>query len=96
MSHRANSFKIGLFVVTALLLAVVVTVWLGASRYFEKSKPYVAYFSESVQGLEVDSPVKFRGVSVGRVRGVRMAPDNKLIEVVWPWTRGSALQTIWE
>ncbi len=82
MSHRANSFKIGLFVVTTLLLAVAVIVGLGATRYFEKSQTVVSYFSESVQGLEPDSPVKFRGVSVGRVKRIRMAPDKKLIEVV--------------
>jgi phospholipid/cholesterol/gamma-HCH transport system substrate-binding protein len=41
----------------------------------------VAYFSESVQGLESDSPVKFRGVSVGRVKALRMAPDGQLVEV---------------
>ncbi|MGC8660367.1 MAG: MlaD family protein, partial [Desulfomonilaceae bacterium] len=29
-----------------------------------------------------DSPVKFRGVPVGRVKKIRMAPDGRLIEVV--------------
>lgn len=82
MVSQADKFKIGLFVGTSLLLAMVLIVWLGASRYFEPAQTVVAYFSESVQGLEADSPVKFRGVQVGRVRAIRMAPDGRLIEVI--------------
>jgi len=81
MSSQAVKLKIGLFVVASLLLAVGIVIWLGASRIFEKSSLAVAYFTESVQGLEADSPVKFRGVPVGRVRAIRMAPDGRLIEV---------------
>lgn len=82
MAGQAERFKIGLFMVTSLLLAVGVVIWLGASRYLEDSKTVVAYFSESVQGLETDSPVKFRGVSVGRVKDIRLARGGRLIEVV--------------
>jgi phospholipid/cholesterol/gamma-HCH transport system substrate-binding protein len=42
----------------------------------------VTYFDESVQGLQVDSAVKYRGVEAGRVEKIRVAPDNRLIEVV--------------
>lgn len=87
MPGQASKFKIGLFVVTGLLLMVTVFVWLGASRYFEDSKMVVAYFTESVQGLESDSPVKYRGVPVGRVKAIRMAPDAKLIEVTMSLNR---------
>ncbi len=63
-------------------LAVVVTIWLGMSRIFEKGKHYAVYFDESVQGLSVDSPVKYRGVAIGRVEQIRVAPDSRLIEVI--------------
>jgi phospholipid/cholesterol/gamma-HCH transport system substrate-binding protein len=43
---------------------------------------YVTYFDESVQGLQVDSEVKYRGVEVGNVKSIGVAPDNKLVEVV--------------
>lgn len=81
MSSQVTKLKIGLFVVISLLLAVGIVIWLGASRLFEDSKVAAAYFTESVQGLEADSPVKFRGVPVGRVKAIRMAPDGRLIEV---------------
>jgi len=73
---------IGLFVTLGVLIGVMAIVWLGASKYFEKGMTYVTYFNESVQGLQVDSTVKYRGVEVGRVEKIRVAPDNILIEVV--------------
>ncbi|MDQ7783475.1 MAG: MlaD family protein [Desulfomonilaceae bacterium] len=82
MSSQVQKFKIGLFVVVSLALAIVITIWLGASRFLEVSQTAVAYFSESVQGLETAGPVKFRGVPVGRVKSIRLAPDGRLIEVV--------------
>jgi phospholipid/cholesterol/gamma-HCH transport system substrate-binding protein len=82
MAGQAEKYKIGLFVIAGMVLLVLILLWLGASRVFEDSKTVVAYFSESVQGLERDSPVKFRGVPVGRVKDIRMAPDGRLIEVI--------------
>jgi phospholipid/cholesterol/gamma-HCH transport system substrate-binding protein len=73
---------IGLFVTAGILLGVVATVWLGASKYFEEGSYYVTYFDESVQGLQVDSRVKYRGVDIGKVQSIGVAPDHKLVEVV--------------
>jgi phospholipid/cholesterol/gamma-HCH transport system substrate-binding protein len=82
MSGQADKFKIGLFLVLSALIAIASLIWLGASRFLSPSQNVVAYFSESVQGLEQDSPVKFRGVNVGRVSRIRMAPDAKHIEIL--------------
>lgn len=73
---------IGLFVTVGSLIGVVLVIWLGASKYFEKGLIYATYFDESVQGLQMDSSVKYRGVDVGRVLKIGVAPDNKLVEVV--------------
>jgi phospholipid/cholesterol/gamma-HCH transport system substrate-binding protein len=73
---------IGLFVIIGVLIGLIAIIWLGASKYFEKGGVYVTYFNESVQGLQVDSTVKYQGVDVGRVVKIRVAPDNTLIEVV--------------
>lgn len=91
MASQASKFKIGLFVVSGSLLLVAVFVWLGATRFFEDSKTVVSYFTESVQGLEADSPVKYRGVPVGRVKAIRMAPDARLIEVTMNLNRNFRL-----
>jgi len=82
MARKTSRFMIGLFVTIGILIGMVAVVWLGASKYFEKGATYVTYFDESVQGLQLDSAVKYRGVEAGRVEKIRVAPDNRLIEVV--------------
>jgi phospholipid/cholesterol/gamma-HCH transport system substrate-binding protein len=74
-------FVVGLFVTVGTISAVLLVLWLGASRYLRKGVTYVTYFDESVQGLQVDSAVKYRGVEIGSVEKIRVAPDNRLIEV---------------
>ena len=47
-----------------------------------KGSLYTTYFDESVQGLQVDSAIKYRGVEIGKVQSIKVAPDYRLIEVV--------------
>jgi len=54
----------------------------NASKYFSGGATYVSYFNESVQGLKMNSAVRYRGVDVGIVEDIRVAPDNELVEVV--------------
>jgi phospholipid/cholesterol/gamma-HCH transport system substrate-binding protein len=82
MATLKTKFMVGLFVVIGFSLAAVVVIWLGVSNYFEKGQYYVAYFDESVQGLDKDSPVKYRGVAIGSVNSIGVAPDANLIQVV--------------
>ncbi|MEW6335379.1 MAG: MlaD family protein [Thermodesulfobacteriota bacterium] len=82
MAKRQSRFMVGLFVIVGVLIGVSVIVWLGAARYFQKGARYVTYFDESVQGLQVDSRVKYRGVDVGSVERIGVAPDQRLVEVM--------------
>ena len=82
MARQSTNFVIGLFVIIGCVLGVVAIIWVGATSYFQKGNTYISYFDESVQGLQVDSGVKYRGVEVGRVETIRVAPDNRLIGVV--------------
>lgn len=82
MAKRQSRFMVGLFVITGVLIGVAAIVWLGAANYFQKGTRYVTYFDESVQGLQVDSRVKYRGVEVGSVERIGVAPDQRLVEVV--------------
>jgi ABC-type transporter Mla subunit MlaD len=81
MATEANKFKIGLFLIGGFLIFNATLVWIGASSLIGSAKPYVTYFAESVQGLEVGSAVKFRGVPLGRVTEIGVAPDGALVEV---------------
>ncbi|EFK12323.1 conserved hypothetical protein [delta proteobacterium NaphS2] len=91
MASKKAKFTVGLFVAGGLAITVLAIVWLGMSRYFEKGRFYVTYFNESVQGLQKDSPVKYRGVSIGRVESIGVAPDSKLIQVILKIETGQKL-----
>lgn len=70
MSAKANYFKIGLFILSAVTLAVVAIILFGAGALFEKKIIIETYFDESVQGLSVGAPVKYRGVTIGSVEDI--------------------------
>jgi MlaD protein len=70
MSAQANFFKIGIFVIGATIALVFLLVMLGAGRLFQTKVIMETYFNESVQGLELGSKVKYRGVIVGEVKSI--------------------------
>jgi phospholipid/cholesterol/gamma-HCH transport system substrate-binding protein len=82
MSAKSSNFLIGLFVITGVLICAAIIIWVGASRVFMKGSLYSVYFDESVRGLQVDSAIKYRGVDIGKVQSIDVAPDYRLIEVV--------------
>lgn len=73
MSARANYFKIGLFVITGTVIAVAAVIILGVGAIFQQEILVESYFEDSVQGLDVGSPVKFRGVQIGKVDKIGLA-----------------------
>jgi phospholipid/cholesterol/gamma-HCH transport system substrate-binding protein len=81
MSTPANHWKLGLFVVLGVATAMGVLMFLGARNLQQDTVAYKSYFDESVQGLEVGSPVKFRGVTIGTVSSIGVAADNRHVEV---------------
>ena len=72
--HPTNHWKLGLFVVLGFVLALCTVVFLGARSLHKDSVSYKTYFDESVQGLEIGSPIKFRGVTIGNVSAIDIAP----------------------
>lgn len=82
MASIKTQFSVGLFVIVGFAVVAAAVIWLGLSHYLEKGHYYCAYFDESVQGLDADSAVKYRGVNIGRVARLGVAPDGRLIEAV--------------
>lgn len=70
MSRQANHFKIGVFVIAAAALATSGLMFFGAGFLDEESLLAETYLDESVQGLDRGSPVKMRGVQIGRVERI--------------------------
>lgn len=67
MSDRANSFKLGLFTLVAVLLFLGFLAALGAGVFRSRGVLAETYTPDSVLGLDVRAPVRFRGVRVGEV-----------------------------
>jgi len=92
MASARTKFSVGLFVTAGLALCVIAIIALGMTKFFDKGSTYVTFFDESVQGLNIDSPVKYRGVPIGRVAAIQVAPDDTLIQVVMAIDKGVTIK----
>jgi paraquat-inducible protein B len=81
MASKANPATIGAFVVGAVGLAIVGAVVFGSGQLFKKTLRVVSFFSGDVTGLNVGAPVKFKGVDVGSVTGIRIRIPEEHREV---------------
>lgn len=65
--NKANYAKIGFFILSGFALIFIV-IGIAGARVFNKQVILAeTYFTESVTGLDIGSPVKYRGVPVGEV-----------------------------
>lgn len=67
MPKPANYFRIGIFILCAIAIFVVGLVVFGAGQFFKRKITFETYEKGTVQGIDVGSPVKFRGVQIGQV-----------------------------
>lgn len=81
MSAPTNRWKLGAFVVVALLVGLALATALTARSLQTVTVTYQSFFDEAVTGLEVGSPVSFRGVKVGTVSAIEVAPDRRHVEL---------------
>lgn len=80
-TSSSTYFKLGLLALATGAAFVAVVVVLGLRTLRAPTVEYHTYFDESVQGLEAGSPVKFRGVRIGTVTGIDVAPDGRHVDV---------------
>ncbi|HQT74550.1 MAG: mammalian cell entry protein [Acidiphilium sp. 37-67-22] len=82
MEPRGAALRTGLFVIGAIVVLIGL-VFLLSGNMFQRGAVYESYFRESVQGLDVGSAVKFRGVTIGKVTSIALVaaeyppPDKK-------------------
>lgn len=84
MTSLRKQTSIGIFVLGAILLAVIVITVMGSGRLFSDTARFVLLFQDSVSGLNVGAPVLFRGVKVGQVTDIRLMADPKDKQVLIP------------
>jgi len=81
MAVEKSYARLGLFLVVALVVALGTAI-----LFFERMRSrdviqLVTYTTENVSGLDVSNPVRYRGVSVGRVTDVRVDPRGVAVEI---------------
>ncbi len=95
MGQKRNYYKLGVFIITAVVLLLIGVFFLGAREMFRREWILETYFDHSVDGLDVGSPVKLMGVKIGSVREISFVPrhydtDLKYIHVLFSIDPASA------
>jgi paraquat-inducible protein B len=84
MARKANPATIGAFVLGGIALTIVALAVLGSGRMFERKESFILFFDGSVNGLQVGSPVKFRGVPIGSVSKILLLLDQAADAIAMP------------
>lgn len=73
MAKHTNPALVGSFVIGAIALAVAAIAILGSGGLFRQTHEFVCFFDGNVNGLQVGSAVKFKGVEIGEVRQILLS-----------------------
>ncbi len=76
MKSKFSALRIGVFTVLGLALLVTAVVAVFGARLFTSTERAVMHFSGSIYGLQLGSPVVFRGVRVGSVRSMQVSSEG--------------------
>ena len=89
-----NHALVGAFVLALGALLIGGVLWLAAGGAFQTQYDlYQATEDESVAGLNLNAPVKFNGVDVGKVRGIHLDPQNPaLVHLLFAIEHGTPIK----
>ncbi len=78
---EANRYKLGIFVISGVIAIFAIFFTLGLSELFKPKLVFSTLFKESVQGLDSGTQIKYRGVTIGKVKSISISAEDKLIRV---------------
>jgi phospholipid/cholesterol/gamma-HCH transport system substrate-binding protein len=89
-----NYGLVGAFVLALAATAIAAVLWLVSGGAWQQQVDlYLAMSDESVAGLNVDAPVKFNGVDVGKVRDITLDPTNhERVRLTFAIRRGTPIK----
>src|SRR5690349_2922990 len=67
MEESRRHVRLGVFVVVGLLAVLAAIFLIAGQKWFQPSFTFETYFDQSIEGLEIGAPVRFRGVPLGHV-----------------------------
>jgi len=76
MNNKVNYGLIGFLVLVGMAMIFGFAIWMMKPTNEKSVQDYTIYFNESVFGLNIDAPVKYRGISVGKVVNLEINPKN--------------------
>jgi phospholipid/cholesterol/gamma-HCH transport system substrate-binding protein len=76
MESNLNYTLVGAFVIILGVALIGLVAWLTAATDQKVYEEYRVYVSESVSGLSVNAPVKYKGVGVGKVADIALDSDD--------------------
>ncbi len=76
MKTKVSPAVIGAFVIGACALGIIALLSFGGISLFSKPQRFTVDFNETIHGLDLGSPVKLRGVRVGRVVDLNVRFDE--------------------
>lgn len=76
METRASYIVVGSFVALLMVGLVLFVGWLGGTSLTQTFDRYRILFDGTVTGLQIGSPVRFQGISVGSVATIQLDPTN--------------------
>jgi phospholipid/cholesterol/gamma-HCH transport system substrate-binding protein len=91
---KVNYALVGAFVLLLGAVLVAGALWLASGGAFQKKYDlYLAVEEESVAGLNLNAPVKFNGVDVGKVREIEIDPKNpERVNLLFAIERGTPIK----
>jgi phospholipid/cholesterol/gamma-HCH transport system substrate-binding protein len=94
MESKVNLAVVGGFVLLLGAALIAGVLWLSSGKSMRKVyDTYLVYMSESVSGLSPDAPVRYRGVQVGRVHRIALAPgDVERVQLTLDVERGTPIK----
>jgi len=77
MEEKVNFTLVGIFVLLLAAALIGGVLWFSSAKSYLKAYDlYQSYMTESVSGLNINAPVRYHGVQVGRVQKIALNPNN--------------------
>ncbi len=77
MVSRAQKIRLGIFIsVSTLVLLIAIAIVTGNKLTHQTAIYYIRYTDLSLAGLEIGSPVKYRGIRIGRIDDIFIDPED--------------------
>ncbi len=80
MKNNTTYFKIGMFVLAVGVVLIAGLLYISADTISGDATLVETYIDESVQGLNIGSPVVYRGVNIGHVKDITFVPREYVLK----------------